>query len=187
MSTSGGDRDTLFGLIAVHNGLLTREQLGAGPGWRGALAEEDRRLIDALVERHARLPEEARRTLEALWHRGEGATPTVSRATLAGGLVPPAREAPAVGAPRFRRLKLHARGGLGEVYLAFDEELGREVALKEIQPRHAGDADARGRFVREAEITGKLEHPGIVPVYGLGSPEGGQPSYAMRFIRGESL
>lgn len=47
--------------------------------------------------------------------------------------------------------------------------LGREVALKEIQARHADDPASRSRFVREAEITAGLEHPGVVPVYGLGT------------------
>jgi serine/threonine protein kinase/DNA-binding SARP family transcriptional activator len=88
---------------------------------------------------------------------------------------------------RFRRLREHARGGLGEVFVALDEELQREVALKQIQDRFADQSAARGRFVREAEITGKLEHPGIVPVYGLGVYPDGRPFYAMRFIRGESM
>jgi tRNA A-37 threonylcarbamoyl transferase component Bud32 len=91
------------------------------------------------------------------------------------------------GGRRFRILRPHARGGLGEVYLARDDELGREVALKEIQARHADSPENRTRFVREAEITGGLEHPGIVPVYGLGRHEDGRPFYAMRFIRGNSL
>ena len=69
---------------------------------------------------------------------------------------------------RFRILRPHAKGGLGEVFVAHDEELHREVALKEIQDRHADDPDSRARFLLEAEITGGLEHPGIVPVYGLG-------------------
>ena len=78
-------------------------------------------------------------------------------------------------------------GGLGEVHLARDEELDREVVLKEIRSEYADHDDSRERFVREAEITGKLEHPGIVPVYGLGSYVDGRPFYAMRFIRGESM
>src|SRR6185369_14057832 len=45
----------------------------------------------------------------------------------------------------------------------------------------------QARFLREAEITGNLEHPGIVPVYGLGADGEGRPYYAMRFIQGESL
>jgi serine/threonine-protein kinase len=88
---------------------------------------------------------------------------------------------------RFRILRPHAKGGLGEVFVAQDEELHREVALKEIQPRHADQPDSRARFLLEAEITGGLEHPGIVPVYGLGAYADGRPFYAMRFIRGDSL
>jgi serine/threonine-protein kinase len=88
---------------------------------------------------------------------------------------------------RYRTLRPHARGGLGEVFVALDKELGREVALKEIQTRHADHAESRSRFLLEAEITGGLEHPGIVPVYGLGSYADGRPFYAMRFIRGQSL
>jgi len=94
---------------------------------------------------------------------------------------------PSPAGSRFRRVRKHARGGLGEVFLALDTELNREVALKEIQERHADHPEFRTRFLREGEITGRLEHPGIVPVYGLGTYADGRPFYAMRFIRGESL
>jgi eukaryotic-like serine/threonine-protein kinase len=88
---------------------------------------------------------------------------------------------------RYRILRSHAKGGLGEVFLANDQELNREVALKEIQGRHANDEQSRLRFMIEAEVTGNLEHPGIVPVYGLGRYPDGRPYYAMRFVRGISL
>src|SRR5262249_13769048 len=88
---------------------------------------------------------------------------------------------------RFRILRPHAQGGLGVVSVALDEELHREVALKEIQERYASENEPRSRFLLEAEITGSLEHPGIVPVYGLGHHPDGRPFYAMRFVRGESL
>lgn len=98
----------------------------------------------------------------------------------------PGNAAPS-GGNRFRIVRPHARGGLGEVFVADDQELHREVALKEIQSRHADHPDSRARFLLEAEITGGLEHPGIVPVYGLGRYADGRPYYAMRFIRGDSL
>jgi eukaryotic-like serine/threonine-protein kinase len=88
---------------------------------------------------------------------------------------------------RYRLLRPHAKGGLGEVYVATDEELSREVAIKQIQQNHADNPESRARFVLEAELTGGLEHPGIVPVYGLGQYDDGRPFYAMRFIRGDSL
>jgi serine/threonine protein kinase/formylglycine-generating enzyme required for sulfatase activity len=88
---------------------------------------------------------------------------------------------------RFRIVRRHARGGLGEIFIALDEELQREVALKEMQAEHVDRPDSRVRFLLEGEITGRLEHPGIVPVYGLGCYSDGRPFYAMRFIKGESL
>ena len=96
------------------------------------------------------------------------------------------RRAPSLG-DRFRVVRPHARGGLGAVFLAIDGELNREVALKTILDSHADDPNSRQRFLQEAEITGGLEHPGIVPVYGLGTYADGRPYYAMRFIRGETL
>jgi serine/threonine-protein kinase len=88
---------------------------------------------------------------------------------------------------RFRILRPHARGGLGAVFVALDSELHREVALKQILDHHADDPTSRQRFLMEAEINGGLEHPGIVPVYGLGAYGDGRPYYAMRFIKGDSL
>jgi serine/threonine-protein kinase len=88
---------------------------------------------------------------------------------------------------RFRVLRPHASGGLGAVFIALDEELHREVALKQILDKHADDPVSRGRFLLEAEVTGGLEHPGIVPVYGLGTYPDGRPYYAMRLIKGDSL
>jgi serine/threonine-protein kinase len=61
------------------------------------------------------------------------------------------------------------------------------VALKEIQLHHAHDPESRARFLLEAEVTGGLEHPGVVPVYGLGTHGDGRPYYAMRFVKGDSL
>ncbi|HSA21795.1 MAG TPA: serine/threonine-protein kinase, partial [Myxococcota bacterium] len=86
------------------------------------------------------------------------------------------------------------RGGLGRVLLAFDHHLGREVALKELLPGRAGrdPADARAstavaRFVREARVTGQLEHPHIVPVYELGRRADGGLFYTMKVVRGRTL
>jgi serine/threonine protein kinase/tetratricopeptide (TPR) repeat protein len=88
---------------------------------------------------------------------------------------------------RFRVLRPHAKGGLGAVFVALDTELHREVALKQILDAHADDPTSRQRFLLEAEVTGGLEHPGIVPVYGMGTYGDGRPYYAMRLIKGDSL
>jgi eukaryotic-like serine/threonine-protein kinase len=92
---------------------------------------------------------------------------------------------PAAG--RYRTIRWHAKGGVGELFLATDDELEREVALKRMQDAPADDPAGRERFFREARITGRLQHPGIVPVYGLGYDNRGRPCYAMRFVEGESL
>jgi serine/threonine protein kinase/Flp pilus assembly protein TadD len=86
----------------------------------------------------------------------------------------------------YRVVRLLGEGGMGEVYVADDAELRRQVALKRLRPSAAGHADRR-RFLREAEITGGLEHPGVVPVYGLLRDADGRPSYAMRLVQGETL
>jgi serine/threonine-protein kinase len=97
-----------------------------------------------------------------------------------------ARPAPPPAGDRYRPLRFHDRGNLGEVWVAEDMELRREVALKRIQERR-GDVESRRRFLIEAEVTGRLQHPGVVPVYGLVRDANGEPYYAMRFIEGESL
>src|SRR5687768_5980763 len=74
----------------------------------------------------------------------------------------PSRKAPPSTPPCARRyspVRLHARGSLGQVHVARDEELNREVALKELQDHCADDLGSRLRFLREAEITASLEHP----------------------------
>ncbi|MFO0807147.1 MAG: protein kinase [Gemmataceae bacterium] len=88
---------------------------------------------------------------------------------------------------RYRIIRTFATGGLGIIYIAEDTELRRRVALKEIQLRYADDARSRHRFLLEAEITGRLAHPGIVPIYGLGQYADGRPYYSMRFVEGETL
>ncbi len=86
---------------------------------------------------------------------------------------------------RLLEARFHARGGLGEVLVVRQQELDRPVALKRIRPDQFHEA-ARLRFVREAAITARLQHPGIVPIHGLGEDEDG-PFYTMPFIGGETL
>ena len=88
---------------------------------------------------------------------------------------------------RFQIVRLHDQGGLGSVFVARDQELHREVALKQMKEEIASDKASRARFVFEAEITGNLEHPGVIPVYGKGEYDDGRPYYAMRFIHGDNL
>ncbi len=85
---------------------------------------------------------------------------------------------------RYDLKRFHAKGGMGEIWLAEDPAIGRSVALKRIlAPR----PDRQRRFLVEAQVTGQLEHPGIVPVHELGVNEKGQPFYTMKFVRGRTL
>jgi len=89
---------------------------------------------------------------------------------------------------RYSLTRVEGEGGYGQVWLAFDPNLKREIAFKNIRP----DKDARPEVVRslirEAQITGQLEHPNIIPVYELEhADEHGRPYYTMPFLRGETL
>lgn len=94
---------------------------------------------------------------------------------------------PAVIEGRFALLRTHSGGGLGRVLLARDLDFDRQIAVKELHDRIGDDSAFQHRFLREAVLTGQLEHPCIVPVYALGRHENGAPWYAMRFVGGESL
>jgi eukaryotic-like serine/threonine-protein kinase len=222
MALVDSDRNLLFGLLALQNGLIDQGALFAAfAAWT---RDKGRPLADHLVDLgHLDAPRRAAvEAIAGLHVQALGGDPGKSLAVLAVGRS--TRESlvraggPDVAATlghvasadlstfddadrtascsvgaatsdgqRFRLLRPHARGGLGEVFVALDAELRREVALKQILEKHADDLASRQRFVAEAEITGALEHPGVVPVYGLGTYSRGRPYYAMRFIKGDSL
>ena len=223
MSANAAERDLLFGLLALQNGLINQVQLVAAfQAWTldkaraladhlislGHLNDAQRAVVEAMAALHvakhgdverslAALPA-GRSTREGLARLGdpdiEGTLAHVrSRSTEQDGEGDLDRTATySVGestsdGQRFRVLRPYARGGLGAVFVALDTELYREVALKQILEQHADEPISRQRFLLEAEVTGGLEHPGIVPVYGLGTYGDGRPYYAMRFIRGDSL
>jgi serine/threonine protein kinase len=88
---------------------------------------------------------------------------------------------------RYRNRKPHAKGGFGVVAKAEDHLLHRTVAYKTTRDDRRADPAGDDRFLNEGRITGRLEHPGIPPVYDLGCDDQGRPFYAMRFIEGRSL
>ncbi|HEV7555992.1 MAG TPA: serine/threonine-protein kinase, partial [Kofleriaceae bacterium] len=85
---------------------------------------------------------------------------------------------------RYEILGEHGRGGLGRVFRARDKELGRDIAVKELLER---GSTSEVRFLREALITARLEHPGIVPVHEAGRWPDGTPFYAMKLVAGRPL
>src|SRR5581483_3947554 len=86
----------------------------------------------------------------------------------------------------FRILRVLGRGGMGVVYEAVQESLGRHVALKVLPPHGRLDATQLGRFRREARAAACLHHTNIVPVFAVGEQDG-VPYYAMQFIRGQGI
>lgn len=89
-------------------------------------------------------------------------------------------------APRYKFGETFARGGLGRIRRAYDRRLQRFVAVKELQdPRREDSAEAR--FIREALITARLEHPSIVPIHDVGVHDDGAPYYCMKLVEGRSL
>lgn len=80
-----------------------------------------------------------------------------------------------------------ARGGMGIVLRALDEEMGRRLAVKILSARARRHAGAERRFLREARITARLQHPGIPPIHELGRLDDGAPFFAMKLIEGRTL
>jgi WD40 repeat protein len=117
------------------------------------------------------------------------AGPTLTSEPLATEGSPPPAEPPTAARQvrnpdRYHVLGEHGRGGLGRVSRAHDRELGRDVAIKELISRgHVSEV----RFLREALITARLEHPGIVPVHEAGRWPDGTPFYAMKLVAGRPL
>ena len=79
------------------------------------------------------------------------------------------------------------RGGVGAVHEAWDHQLQREVAIKVLLYEHRGKAEVVRRFMEEARITSRLQHPGIVPIHEIGFSPDEQPFFVMRLVRGRTL
>jgi serine/threonine-protein kinase len=215
-TTVDADRNLLFGVLALQADLLTPGQFAeACSAWAG---RKDSPLADLLVQHGLLTPADradvdkllgrklARHGGDAKAGLAEVTTDQVRR-SLAGINDPDVRQSLAPPTPppegpvllattdylpeardRYTLSRLHATGGIGRVWLARDASLGRDVALKELRPERAGQPALWARFLREAQVTGQLEHPGIVPVYEVGRrPDDQAPFYTMRFVRGRTF
>ena len=145
----------------------------------------ERPTIREFCERHPGLADEIREVFEALM-MVEELKPGSSDATASLG------DGPAPGDGRldrlgdYRILREVGRGGMGVVYEAEQETLGRRVALKVLPKALCGDAKARERFEREARAAARMHHTNIVPVFDVGH-DGGHVYYAMQLIHGQGL
>jgi hypothetical protein len=125
---------------------------------------------------------------------GSGSAPQIQLRDLpdeAESLVKPdSTEMPARNGASFGRYQLQgeiARGGMGAVLKGRDVDLGRDLAIKVLLEAHQGNPQITRRFVEEAQIGGQLQHPGIVPVYDLGTFADRRPFFAMKLVKGKTL
>src|SRR5205823_5000135 len=93
----------------------------------------------------------------------------------------------AAGAPRYDLLQEVGHGGIGLVYRGRDRLLGRELAVKVLRQTHRDRPDARQRFVEEARVGSRLQHPAIIPVYELGWFDDCRPFITMKLVEGHTL
>jgi serine/threonine protein kinase/WD40 repeat protein len=207
------DRNLILGVLAAQAGFVTPAQVMAAGSAR-ILARDNRSILDHLVESGALTPERrdmvqtladaaleasggsAERVMESL-HGARALSDTLSRGppdqtaalenTLQGAEILPVEPA-----GKYARLDELGRGGQSIVWRALDRFVGREVALKELTAPGTEDSPgsasaARARFLREARLTGQLDHPGIVAVHELAQRPDGTLYSAQKLIRGRTL
>ncbi len=211
------DRNLLFAVIALQDDLIDQTQFAdVCAGWamrldrplsdllieRKWITEADRTEVERKLERKLKKNQgdvratlgavaeiEAREVLQAIKNpkvrQSIHALPPARGHVLVETLVPPPAQRDSL---RYTLTRLHAEGGLGKIWIAHDTDLNRDVALKEIKSSTVPNPESWRRFLKEAQITGQLEHPNIVPVYELARrKEDDQPFYTMRFLRGQTL
>ncbi|MCI0637499.1 MAG: PAS domain S-box protein, partial [Gemmataceae bacterium] len=208
------NRNLLFGALALKTGLIDSQQFTEScKHWEkrpqqslpdilvelGWIADADTPHLEYLLQRElskhagdakaafAALPSVIKQSLAALQ-----VLDTEGTIAVPGRMLKPPPPSTPTGDPtldlRYTFMGIHAAGGIGQIWRARDCHLEREVAIKELRPERADDAKVTARFVREARLTGQLEHPGIVPVYELAfRSDTKQPFYTMRLVRGRTL
>jgi len=210
-----GDRNLLFGALAIQADLITADQFAEACSiWsnettrslpdilceKGWLLSEDLVHIEYLVERRlakcdgdfsksiSSFPAEFRSVLKSLYSNTIDFASSDTRETQAIGENDNVEFSLNRSNQRYHLNSLHAAGGIGEIWLARDTDLGRDVAVKRLQTKKSPSELAKLRFLREARITGRLDHPGVVPIYEICLDEqSGLPYYSMRFLKGRTL
>ena len=132
-------------------------------------------------------------SMQSTWNVGNGPPPRVRLHDLDDDeplVRPRCPEMPATPEGSWGRYQLQgeiARGGMGAVIKGRDVNLGRDLAIKVLLESHRGDPQVVRRFIEEAQIGGQLQHPGIVPVYELGTCADRRPYFAMKLVKGRTL
>ena len=209
-------RGLLCAIFAIHLNFITRNQLAAAIAeWirdparaiaeilvaQKAIDPRTREIVEDVVARHLEQHhgdvEQSLATLDA-----KGLIPPELASVLGDSLTSEARPPASAGAEastpvsldgyasggtRSRVLGPQERGGMGEVLVARDLELGRKVLLKQLPDRNADDPGHRASFLKEILAGAALEHPNIAPVYDIGQYPGGRLFQVMRLIPGGTL
>jgi eukaryotic-like serine/threonine-protein kinase len=159
--------------VRRESGVSTRDKAGAGPSVaRSSLPVSSAGVLDTLAVSF-------------------GSVPHVLLRDTDGGPEPPLHRPAGSNHPwpdtRYPIDGEIARGGMGAVLKGRDPDLGREVALQVLREDLQDDADMVRRFVEEAQIGGQLQHPGIVPIYELGTFGDSRPFFSMKRVKGHTL
>jgi hypothetical protein len=144
----------------------------------------ERPAITEYTQKHPHLADEIRELFPALVVMEEAAPRQAVPAAFSGKITPDGQAPRRLG--EYRILREIGRGGMGVVYEAEQEALGRHVALKVLPYDVAADSARLARFCREARAAARLHHTNIVPVYDVGQHQGIH-YYAMQFIQGQGL
>ncbi|MFM8284400.1 MAG: protein kinase domain-containing protein [Planctomycetaceae bacterium] len=157
-------------------------------------ADPSRPLLEVFADRGLLVPEECR-AIEQLadrWVERHGGDPRVALEALVRGALDrdddrtQSLPLPTAKGDRYELRGELSHGGMGEVIVAVDRLLGREVLVKQIRPDRDGP-ESRAMFMRERQTAARLEHPNIVPIHDAGTHGDGRPFYVMRYIRGDTL
>ncbi len=206
-SSGKEERDILFALATMQSGQINSRQVARSLGnWtihghrslaehlvnRGVIAAEERANLERvslklLADCNVTPGGDLRARLRE--HVGHDSWEQLCRLLgLASANESADKEAPREAMVEYAIVRRLGIGGLGSVWLAHDQTLKRLVAIKEVNDRGAESPTAMARFRREAEITGQLEHPNIVPVYQSGEDtHSHHPFYVMRFVGKKTL
>ncbi len=208
MLAPAGDRNLLFAILGMRMQVLPHQSLidllsdwpdnqpmtlGEALEARNELDPNDRALVERVMDRHlAAHRGDVAASLAALqqpasqleWEHEQLAPSRIRKAWQNAGR---GQGRWSTAQERFRPVRLLEREGLGEVWVAHDEELAREVCLKRLATNLLSDRGAQERFQREAEVVVMLEHPTVRPIFARGKEADGRPFYAMRHIHGNRL
>lgn len=188
LSSPHQDSNLWFGILAVQANLISSQQfLDACRFWssdptrpladvlfqQGWLSAADRQRVDELLAERL----DQRQSVPLKQNLLKDTQSESARGTV---MLPP------LASEKIELKQLYSTGGIGQVWMAYDHILGREVALKELLPEKTGSPGNRDRFFREARVTAQLTHPGTPPIYEF-IEEDGRCWYTMKFIHGLTL